>query len=54
MIQEEEKMSEIEAVLLPIAQNINSYLSNYILVAMLLGVGIWYTIQTKFIQLRCF
>ena len=47
-------MSEIESVLLPIAQNINSYLSNYILVAMLLGVGIWYTIQTKFIQIRCF
>ena len=47
-------MSEIEEFLLPIAQNINSYLSNYILVAMLLGVGIWYTFQTGFIQLRCF
>ena len=47
-------MSQFEAVLLPIAQNINNYLSNYILVFMLLGVGIWYTIQTKFIQVRCF
>ena len=48
-------MSEqIEGILLPIAQNINNYLSNYILVALLLGVGIWYTFQTRFIQLRCF
>ena len=46
--------AQIEGVLLPIAQNINNYLSNYILVAMLLGVGIWYTVQTRFIQVRCF
>ena len=47
-------MSEIEALLLNIAKNINNYLSNYILVAMLLGVGIFYTIETRFVQVRCF
>ena len=46
--------AQIEGILLPIAQNINNYLSNYILVALLLGVGIWYTVQTRFIQVRCF
>ena len=32
----------------------NEYLSNYILVFMLVGVGIWYTIKTRFVQIRCF
>ena len=45
---------QIEGFLLPIAQNINNYLSNYILVAMLLGVGLWYSFQTRFVQIRCF
>ncbi len=47
-------LESVEAVLLPIAQTINNYLSNYILVFLLLGVGIWYTIKTRFIQVRCF
>ncbi len=46
--------AQIEGILLPIAQNINNYLSNYILVALLLGVGIWYSFQTRFVQIRCF
>lgn len=49
------KMVEsLEAFLLPIAQTINTYLSNYILVFLLLGVGLWYTLKTRFIQIRCF
>ncbi len=47
-------MSQIEAILMPIVVNINTYLSNYILIALLLGVGIWYTFRTKFVQIRCF
>jgi len=47
-------MAQIEAILTPIVVNINTYLSNYILIALLLGVGIWYTFRTKFVQLRCF
>ena len=44
----------IEEVLYPIVYNINFYLSNYVLVFLLLGVGIWYTWKTNFVQVRCF
>ena len=43
-----------EASILSAVQTINEYLSNYVLVFLLLGVGIWYTIKTKFVQIRCF
>ncbi len=33
-----------------IVQTINTYLSDYILIFLLLGVGIWYTIKTGFVQ----
>ena len=44
----------IESTLYPIVCNINTYLSNYILVFLLIGVGLWYSIKTRFVQLRCF
>ena len=44
----------IESTLYPIVCNINTYLSNYILVFLLLGVDLWYSIKTRFVQLRCF
>ena len=44
----------IESTLYPIVCDINTYLSNYILVFLLLGVGLWYSIKTRFVQLRCF
>ena len=47
-------LDSLEAFLMPIAQSINNYLSNYILVALLLGVGVWYTVRTRFVQIRCF
>lgn len=47
-------IESIENFLYPIVTGINNYLSNYILVFLLLGIGIWYTIRTKFIQVRCF
>lgn len=34
--------------------NVNTYLSNYILVFLLIGVGLWYTIKTRFVQIRFF
>ena len=49
-----ETIKSMEAALYPIVCNINTYLSNYILVFLLVGVGLWYTIQTKFVQVRCF
>lgn len=47
-------MLSIENTLLPLVTKINEYLSNYILVFLLLGVGVWYTFKTKFVQIRCF
>ena len=47
-------MSGLEEILYGIVVKINEYLSNYILVFLLIGVGLWYTIRTRFIQLRCF
>ena len=44
----------IENALYPIVCDINTYLSNYILVFLLLGIGFWYSIKTRFVQLRCF
>ena len=40
--------------MLPIVQEINAYLSDYVLVFMLLGVGLWYTFRTRFVQVRYF
>ena len=47
-------MAELETALFPIVAKINEYLSNYILVFLLIGVGLWYSIQTRFVQVRCF
>ena len=44
----------IEEVLYPIVCKINEYLSSYILVFLLIGVGLWYSIRTRFVQVRCF
>ena len=46
--------SSFETTLFPIVQTINEYLSNYVLVILLLGVGIWYTIKMRCVQVRCF
>ena len=47
-------IANIEAALYPIVCDINTYLSNYILVFLLIGVGLWYSIKTRFVQVRCF
>ena len=44
----------LESVLFPIVAKINEYLSNYILIFLLMGVGLWYSIKTRFVQVRCF
>ena len=40
--------------LLGIVQKINSYLSDYVLIIMLVGAGLYFTIRTRFVQVRCF
>ena len=40
--------------LLSIVQKINMYLSDYILIILLIGTGLFFSIKTKFVQVRCF
>lgn len=47
-------LQTLESFLFPFVAKFNEYLSNYILVFLLVGVGLWYTIKTKFVQVRCF
>ena len=49
-----ETFQALEAWLYPIVCDINVTLSSYILVILLIGVGLWYSIRTRFIQVRCF
>ena len=44
----------VEEALLGIVTTINSYLSNYVLLTLLIAMGRWFTIRTKFVQFRCF
>ena len=46
--------ASVESALLDIVVKINTYLSNYILVFLLVAVGLWYYIKTRFVQVRCF
>ena len=39
--------------MLGIVQTINAYLSDYVLVFLLVAVGVWYTVKTRFVQVRC-
>ena len=47
-------IAKMDDALYPIVCNVNTYLSNYILVFMLVAVGLWYSIKTGFVQIRCF
>lgn len=39
---------------LKIVQTVNMYLSDYILIIMLVGCGLYFSFKTKFVQVRCF
>ena len=47
-------MEKITSFLLKIVQTVNTYLSDYILIFLLVGIGLFYTIRTRFVQIRCF
>jgi len=49
-----ELIQSVESALFPVVAGINTYLSNYILVFLLIGVGLWYSVKTRFVQIRCF
>lgn len=40
--------------LLNVVQTVNAYLSDYVLIILLVGIGVFYTIKTRFVQVRCF
>ncbi len=40
--------------ILKIVQTANSYLADYILIFLLVGTGLFFTIKTRFVQIRCF
>ncbi len=47
-------MEKLTSFLLSVVNTINTYLSDYILIFLLVGVGLFYTIRTRFVQVRCF
>ena len=47
-------MTAFENAIYPIVVKINEYLSSYILIVLLIAVGLWYSIKTRFVQVRCF
>ena len=44
----------MQKTLLDIVSTVNGYLSDYILIFLLVGVGIFFTVKTRFVQVRCF
>lgn len=49
-----ERNITIMDTILAIVQKINLYLSDYILIILLVGTGLFFTFKTRFIQVRCF
>ena len=47
-------IAALESALFPVVADINTYLSNYILIFLLVGVGLYYSVKTRFVQVRCF
>ena len=47
-------MEAITNFILPLVQKANAYLSDYVLIILLVGAGLYFTIRTKFVQVRCF
>lgn len=40
--------------ILKIVQTVNSYLTDYVLIFLLVGTGLFFTVRTRFVQVRCF
>ncbi|MBQ3118342.1 MAG: sodium:alanine symporter family protein [Clostridia bacterium] len=47
-------MANIEKTLLDVMNVINTYMADYVLIALLVFVGLFFTIKTRFVQVRCF
>ncbi len=44
----------MEEKILSVMQVINDYMADYVLIILLVGIGLYFTIRTKFVQVRCF
>ncbi len=44
----------MQEALLNVVATINKYLTDYVLIFLLIGVGLYFTIRTRFVQVRCF
>ena len=44
----------MQEVILNIVAKVNAYLSDYFLIFLLVGVGLFYSFKTRFVQIRCF
>ncbi len=44
----------MQDAILNVVAKINGYLSDYILIVLLVGIGLFYSFKTRFVQVRCF
>lgn len=47
-------MNSVTDILMQVVSKVNQYLSDYILTVLLIGIGIFYSFKTRFVQIRCF
>ena len=44
----------MEQIILNIMNTINTYMADYVLIVLLVAVGLYFSIRTRFVQVRCF
>ena len=49
-----EFLKQIEASLYNIVNIINAYMADYVLIVLLVGIGLFFSFKTRFVQVRCF
>lgn len=47
-------MEAFMSSLLDVVKTLNVYLSDYVLIILLIGAGLYFTVRTRFVQVRCF
>ncbi len=47
-------MENLEQILLSVMGAINTYMADYVLIVLLVAIGLYFTIRTRFVQIRCF
>ena len=47
-------MNYMQECLLPVVRTVNAYLSDYVLIVLLVGTGLFFSLKTRFVQIRYF